>query len=115
LTDASRIFDPAATPRDGVARLNAEIVKIVNSPDFRKRMDDIGAIPIGNSSAQMAAQIKTDTERYAKVVKDAKASIEQAGARVEEFIMANAPAASSLVSETIRTWVTAMVCLTSTV
>lgn len=67
---------PAATPKDVVARLNAEIVKIVNSPDFRKRMDEIGAVPIGNSSAQMAAQIKTDTERFAKLVKEAKVTIE---------------------------------------
>ena len=70
------VLAPAATPKDIVARLNAEIVKIVNSPDFRKRMDDIGAVPIGNSAAQMAAQIKADTERYAKLVKEAKVKIE---------------------------------------
>jgi tripartite-type tricarboxylate transporter receptor subunit TctC len=70
------VLAPAATPKDVVTRLNAEIVKIVNSPDFRKRMDEIGAIPIGNSAAQMAAQVKTDTERYAKLVKDAKVTVE---------------------------------------
>jgi tripartite-type tricarboxylate transporter receptor subunit TctC len=70
------VLAPAATPKDVLGRLNAEIVKIVNAPDFRKRMDDIGAVPIGNSAAQMAAQIKGDTERYAKVVKDAKVTIE---------------------------------------
>lgn len=70
------VLAPAATPKDVVARLNAEIVKIVNSPDFRKRMDEIGAVPIGNSSAQMAAQIKADTERYAKLVKEAKVTVE---------------------------------------
>jgi tripartite-type tricarboxylate transporter receptor subunit TctC len=70
------VLAPAATPKDVLGRLNAEIVKIVNAPDFRKRMDDIGAVPIGNSAAQMAAQIKGDTERYAKVVKDAKVTME---------------------------------------
>jgi tripartite-type tricarboxylate transporter receptor subunit TctC len=70
------VLAPAATPKDIVARLNAEIVKITNAPDFRKRMDEIGAVPIGNTSAQMAAQIKTDTERYAKLVKEAKVTIE---------------------------------------
>lgn len=70
------VLAPAATPRDIVTRLNAEIVKIVNSPEFRKKMDDIGAEPIGNTPAQMARQIKDDTERFAKLVKEAKVSIE---------------------------------------
>lgn len=70
------VLAPVATPKDIVMRLNTEIVKIVNSADFRKRMDEIGAVPIGNSQAQMASQIKTDTERFAKLVKDAKITVE---------------------------------------
>jgi tripartite-type tricarboxylate transporter receptor subunit TctC len=70
------VLAPAATPRDIVSRLNAEIVKIINSPEFRKKMDDIGAEPIGNTPEQMAKQIKDDTERFARLVKDAKVSIE---------------------------------------
>ena len=70
------VLAPVATPKDIVARLNTEIVKIVNSPDFRKRMDEIGAVPIGNSQAQMASQIKTDTERFARLVKEAKITVE---------------------------------------
>ena len=70
------ILAPANTPRDVVMRLNAEIVKIVNTPDFRKKMEDIGAEPIGNSPEQMARQIKDDTERFAKLVKDAGVSID---------------------------------------
>ena len=70
------LLAPAGTPKDVVARLNAEIVKIVNAPDFRKKMDDIGAEPVGNTPEQMARQIKDDTERFAKLVKDAKVSID---------------------------------------
>ena len=70
------VLAPAATPVEVVTRLNAEIVKIVNNPEFRKKMDDIGAVPVGDSPAQMAAQIKDDTERFAKLVKDAKVSID---------------------------------------
>jgi tripartite-type tricarboxylate transporter receptor subunit TctC len=70
------VLAPAATPKDVVSRLNTEIVKIVNSPDFQKKMADIGAVPIGNSPAEMASQIKTDTERFAKLVKEAKVSAE---------------------------------------
>ena len=70
------LLAPAGTPKHVVARLNAEIVKIVNAPDFRKKMDDIGAEPVGNTPEQMARQIKDDTERFAKLVKDAKVSID---------------------------------------
>ena len=70
------VLAPVATPKDIVVRLNTEIVKIVNSPDFRKRMEEIGAVPVGNTQAQMASQIKTDTERFAKLVKDAKITVE---------------------------------------
>jgi tripartite-type tricarboxylate transporter receptor subunit TctC len=70
------VLAPAATPRDIVARLNAEMVKVIQSPDFRKRMEEIGAEPIGNSTDQMAQQIKGDTDKFAKLVKEAKVTIE---------------------------------------
>ncbi|MFZ4287548.1 Bug family tripartite tricarboxylate transporter substrate binding protein [Variovorax sp. HJSM1_2] len=70
------ILAPAGTPRDVVAKLNAEMVKIIQSPDFQKRMADIGAEPVGNSPAQMAEQIKADTSKYAKLVKDANVVID---------------------------------------
>jgi tripartite-type tricarboxylate transporter receptor subunit TctC len=70
------VLAPAATPKDILARLNTEMVKVIQSPDFRKRMVEIGAEPIGNSADQMAAQIKSETEKFAKLVKDAKVVIE---------------------------------------
>jgi len=70
------ILAPAATPKEIVARLNAEMVAIIHSPEFRKRMQEIGAEPVGDSPEQMAMQIQNDTAKYAKLVKDAKVSID---------------------------------------
>jgi tripartite-type tricarboxylate transporter receptor subunit TctC len=70
------VLAPAATPKDIVARLNAEMVKIIQSPEFRAKMADIGAEPIGNTSAQMAQQIASETEKFGKLVKEAKVEIE---------------------------------------
>lgn len=70
------LLAPAATPKEVLSRLNMEIVKIIQSPDFRKKMEEIGAEPVGNSPEQMAKQIKDDTLLYAKLVKDAKVVIE---------------------------------------
>lgn len=63
------VLAPAATPKDVVTRLNAEMVKIIRSPDFGKRMDEIGAQPIGNSSEDMARQIRVETDKFAALVK----------------------------------------------
>lgn len=63
------VLAPAATPKEVVTRLNAEMVKIIRSPDFGKRMDEIGAQPIGNSSEDMARQIRVETEKFAALVK----------------------------------------------
>jgi tripartite-type tricarboxylate transporter receptor subunit TctC len=70
------VLAPVATPKDIVARLNAEMVKIIQSPEFKAKMADIGAEPIGNTSAQMAQQIASETEKFGKLVKDAKVVIE---------------------------------------
>ncbi|GAB2485124.1 tripartite tricarboxylate transporter substrate binding protein [Comamonas humi] len=70
------VLAPAATPREVVTRLNTELVRIIHTPEFRRRMDEIGADPIGNTPQQMAAQIQGDTERFARLVKDAKVAIE---------------------------------------
>ena len=70
------VLAPAATPQPIVERMHKEIARIVNLPDFRKKMEEIGAEPIGNSPAQMAKQIKEDTDRFARLVKEAKVSIE---------------------------------------
>ena len=70
------ILAPAATPKEIVSRLNAEMVKVIQSPEFQKRMDEIGAEPIGNSQEQMARQIKDETEKFGKLVRDAKVMIE---------------------------------------
>ena len=42
----------------------------------KKRMEEIGAEPIGNSAEQMAQQIREETEKFAKIVKDNKVVLE---------------------------------------
>jgi tripartite-type tricarboxylate transporter receptor subunit TctC len=70
------VLAPAGTPREITARLSEEMVKVIRSPEFRKRMDEIGAEPIGNTPEQMARQIREETEKFAKLVKQANVVIE---------------------------------------
>ncbi len=70
------LLAPAATPKAVVTRLNTELVKIIQSPDFKKQMADIGAEPIGNKPEEMAKQIHDETEKFAKLVKVGKVTID---------------------------------------
>ncbi|MDZ4188183.1 MAG: tripartite tricarboxylate transporter substrate binding protein [Hydrogenophaga sp.] len=70
------VLAPAATPKEIVNRLNTEIVKIIQSPEFRARMADIGAEPIGDTSEQMAKQIASETAKFSVLVKEAKIEVE---------------------------------------
>jgi len=70
------VLAPAGTPKEVVAKLNAEMVKIIKSPDFGERMRAIGADPIGDSSADMATRIREETTKFAKLVKEGKVTIE---------------------------------------
>jgi tripartite-type tricarboxylate transporter receptor subunit TctC len=71
-TNAVGVLAPAATPRDIIVKLNAEIVRILRLPDVRDRLLGLGAEPVGNSPEQFAAWLKEDIARWAKIVKDAK-------------------------------------------
>ena len=70
------LLAPAATPKAVVTRLNAEVVKIIQSPEFKKQMADIGAEPVGNKSEDMAKQIKEETEKFAQLVKVGKVTLD---------------------------------------
>jgi tripartite-type tricarboxylate transporter receptor subunit TctC len=70
------LLAPAATPKPVVARLNAELVKIINSPEFKKQMADIGAEPVGNKPEEMAKQIHDETEKFSNLVKVGKVTLD---------------------------------------
>jgi len=67
------IVVPAATPKEIVARLNAEVNKAVQNADLRQRLATQGAEPLGGSSDHYAAYIKSELGRWSKVVKDSGA------------------------------------------
>ena len=64
------VFAPAATPKDVVARLEAELVKTVGAPDLRERFAALGVEPNSRTSAQMAAYLKTEIDKYGKIVRE---------------------------------------------
>jgi tripartite-type tricarboxylate transporter receptor subunit TctC len=60
---------PAGTPASVIARLSAEAIKGTRSPDFTKRMGELGYVMIGAGPEQMTAMLKTELERWTPVIK----------------------------------------------
>jgi tripartite-type tricarboxylate transporter receptor subunit TctC len=65
----SMLVVPAATSKDVVARLNQEAVKALGASDVRERYAGMGVDPAPSTPERAAAYLKSETEKYAKVVK----------------------------------------------
>src|SRR4051812_32441389 len=67
LTSWYGVLAPAGTPAPIVAQLNGEIVKALNTPEVRARLSGEGAEPVGNTSPEFQAYIRTEIDKYAKI------------------------------------------------
>jgi tripartite-type tricarboxylate transporter receptor subunit TctC len=71
------VFAPAGTPAPIVNRLHADLVKAMQTPDVRSKLEGIGADgTVSRSPEEFAALVRSDTARYAKIVKDIGLRIE---------------------------------------
>jgi tripartite-type tricarboxylate transporter receptor subunit TctC len=62
---------PAAVPKDIVARLNADITRILRMPDVVERLSGQGAEPVGGTAEQFSAFIRSEIEKWTGLVKTA--------------------------------------------
>jgi tripartite-type tricarboxylate transporter receptor subunit TctC len=67
------ILVPAATPKEVVARLNAEVNRALQNQDLRQRLAAGGSEPLGGTPEQYAAYIRSELQRWSKVVRDSGA------------------------------------------
>lgn len=67
---------PAATPKDIIGRLNAAAVQAAKSPEFIKRMTDLGYNIIPGTPEDMASMLKTELARWAPIVKASGAKVD---------------------------------------
>jgi tripartite-type tricarboxylate transporter receptor subunit TctC len=65
------------TPRETVAKINADIVKLLQMPEMKEKIIGFGAEPIGNTPEQMNKFLRDDRDRWAKVIREAGLKIEQ--------------------------------------
>ncbi len=65
------ILAPAATPREIINRLNAELNKAVTAPDMKSKLAANGVEPLTGTPEQFGNFIRSEAARFAKVIKDA--------------------------------------------
>ena len=70
------LFAPAGTPRDIIAKWNAEVAKILNSPEMREKLVAQGAEPTPMTPEQFAAFVQSEIAKYAKIVKASGAKVD---------------------------------------
>ena len=65
------LFMPARVPADIVARVNAEVARILNSPELKTRLNAQGIEVVTNSPADFARFVREDNARWGKVIREA--------------------------------------------
>jgi tripartite-type tricarboxylate transporter receptor subunit TctC len=71
------ILAPAGTPPEVINKLSEEILRVVRSPEFQKRMTDAGLITLGSTPKEFKAKITDERARLSEIVKRGNVSIDQ--------------------------------------
>jgi tripartite-type tricarboxylate transporter receptor subunit TctC len=71
------LLAPAKTPASVMNRLNDAMKKVFANADLRKRLEEIGARPVGSSPAEFTAQVRGEIERTRTLVKERNIKLEE--------------------------------------
>ncbi|CAN5672668.1 tripartite tricarboxylate transporter substrate binding protein [soil metagenome] len=70
------VLAPAGTPPDVLARLNKELVAALKAPEVAAKMIESGIEPVSDTPAEFASYIKSESDKWAKIVRDSGATAE---------------------------------------
>ncbi len=70
------VIGPANMPAPLVSRLHDELVKILNQPDVKSRIESDGSQPVGSSPEEFRRFMRADMDKWAKLVKESGAKLE---------------------------------------
>jgi tripartite-type tricarboxylate transporter receptor subunit TctC len=70
------LLAPAGTPREIVDKIHRDVAKILAAPDMRERFAGQGALPVGDTPEQFAAYIRSEIDKWTKVVKFSGAKVD---------------------------------------
>ena len=65
------IVAPAGTPNEIIERWHRDVVQMVAMPDVKERLESLGFVPVANTPQEFDQRLKTEMEKWGKVVRDA--------------------------------------------
>jgi len=69
------VWGPKGLPKEVISRWNAELAKILKSPDMRARLATEGLDALGSTPGEFRAHLKAEIAKWAKVIKDANVKV----------------------------------------
>ena len=60
-----------------IAKLHADTVKLLAEPDVKQKFAELGVVAVSSTPEQFGAFIKAETEKYAKLIKEANIKVNQ--------------------------------------
>jgi tripartite-type tricarboxylate transporter receptor subunit TctC len=69
-------FVPAKTPRPIIEKINADTVAVVHDAEVKAKFEKIGMVAVGSTPDELAAALKSETEKWKPVIQEAKISLD---------------------------------------
>ncbi|WP_157270646.1 Bug family tripartite tricarboxylate transporter substrate binding protein [Azohydromonas aeria] len=70
------LFAPGKTPRDVVAKINAEALKVMKGEEYQRVLKETGSEFVGDSPENFASFVKAESEKWGKVAKETGATVD---------------------------------------
>jgi tripartite-type tricarboxylate transporter receptor subunit TctC len=70
------LMAPRGTPAEIVAKLNSDVVRALNEPDVKERLNAVGFEPYPSESAEIARAMGVESRRFGEIIKRAKISLD---------------------------------------
>ena len=76
LTNWFGLLAPAATPREAVLKLHGDVIRVLKEEDIRKKISEMGADVVGNTSEEFGAAMRAESAQWADIIKSANIKAE---------------------------------------
>ena len=77
LTNWFGLLAPAATPKETVLKIHADVIRVLRDPEVKKRITDLGADVVGNSPEEFGAAMRAESAQWAEIIKAANIHAEE--------------------------------------
>jgi len=77
LTNWFGLLAPAATPKETVLKIHADVTRVLRDPEAKKRITELGADVVGNSPEDFGAAMRAESAQWAEIIKAANIHAEE--------------------------------------